>query len=194
MRNILQINRNLINSSNFKSTDIYSNIFNRFGILQITNQQPYKEITIFCEQPILSYAKYTIKIELKPFQSNQNDYTISLGVVKKANQQQNEYYFSNSYGSIKQQVEKGCNFNNSNISFSPSMRKLEMQIIIKNKYLRLTDYPSNQNIIFANKDSLDYKLNDLSTFLICFKLNHIQFLEITEFKQEINLDEFPVVL
>ncbi|KAL4453466.1 hypothetical protein ABPG74_017673 [Tetrahymena malaccensis] len=189
MRETLKINKNLINKSNFiSSNEKYNKIdLNIDGFLKITNEQPYQQISIFFLQPILQYAKYTIKIELFPFQQYQNNYSICLGVFNNLNK--NSYFLSNKPPTIQQKAEKGSIFNNSSISFSPIMRKLELQIILKEKYFRLTDYPSNENIIIANKDSLNYQLNDLANLSICFQFSHIQFMHIVEFKQEIILDE-----
>ncbi|KAL4495220.1 hypothetical protein ABPG72_007327 [Tetrahymena utriculariae] len=192
MGSILQINRNLMNLSSFICLEnfIKTNL-TEDGFWKITNKQPYQEISFYCQQPILSYAKYTINIEFTPFQNNQNNYSISLGVFN--NQLKKWYQFSNSHGTIQQEAEKGSIFNDSSIRFSLNMRKLELQIILKNKYFRLTDYPLNQNIIIAKQNSLDYQLNDLANYFLCFKLDKVQFMNVVNFKQEITLDEFKIL-
>ncbi|EAR98250.2 ubiquitin family protein (macronuclear) [Tetrahymena thermophila SB210] len=129
------------------------------NILELKNQRPGYYIQAFYDQIIQPNKKYVIRIQFEPFNSQQKNYEISIGIIQSNKINSNfinasSLCFTNKDQEYFNVVKKGKPFNDASCRHETKMRTLEYQMCLEEKYFQLSDYPGYENITIAGEENL----------------------------------------
>ncbi|KAL4449657.1 hypothetical protein ABPG74_007480 [Tetrahymena malaccensis] len=128
-------------------------------ILELKNQRQGYYIQAFYDQIIQPNKKYVIRIQFEPFNSQQRNYEISIGIIQSNKINSNfinasSLCFTNKDQEYFNVVKKGKSFNDVSSRHEAKMRTLEYQMCLEEKHFQLSDYPGYENITIAGEENL----------------------------------------
>ncbi|KAL4481742.1 hypothetical protein ABPG74_007831 [Tetrahymena malaccensis] len=162
----------------------YNLLQNQYKI-NVSQQQEY--IFVYPYE-INNNQSYSVKLELVPFQNNQDKYTFQIGLNQaqfyyQSNSQLEKSYFISNVdvkGRMNTKADNGMDIKDQKIAYSQQMRNLEFLFCLKEKQLKIQDSPKRENVTIAFDERLEQiGLNQKFNFFI--KTQNIQYINFVEF-------------